>query len=293
MDGNPENVDNYPLMKAYVQFENQTIHILAGGTIDPPTAPIRRNGDVYTLTDNIGSPADGIVVERDNIVIDGSGLTVEGAGADYGILLDERENVTIQNINIKNFYYGIVLNLSRSNSISRNNITDNGCGIWLEQSSHSNITGNTITHNYIGISLYGCYINTICHNNFIENTVHVNNTTPEYLNFWDNGCEGNFWSNYNGTDLDSDGVGDTLVPCEGMDNCPLMNVYWNPCDMNHDLKVDMKDIGKSAKAFGTRSENDLWNPHADITGPEPLVPDGTVDMRDISIIARNFMEHYP
>jgi hypothetical protein len=51
----------------------------------------------------------------------------------------------------------------------------------------------------------------------------------------------------------------------------------------------MKDVGISAKAFGHAS----LNPHADITGSEPLVPDGKVDMRDISLIAKHFGERYP
>jgi hypothetical protein len=50
----------------------------------------------------------------------------------------------------------------------------------------------------------------------------------------------------------------------------------------------MKDVAISAKAFGTAS----WNPHADITGPDE-VPDGKVDMRDISLIAKHFGEHCP
>jgi hypothetical protein len=37
----------------------------------------------------------------------------------------------------------------------------------------------------------------------------------------------------------------------------------------------------------------LWNPHADITGPEQLVPNGKVDIRDISPVARHFEEYYP
>ena len=46
------------------------------GSIDPVGAPIQRNGNIYTLTGNITSSADGIVVQRDNIIIDGAGYTV-------------------------------------------------------------------------------------------------------------------------------------------------------------------------------------------------------------------------
>jgi hypothetical protein len=71
-----------------------------------------------------------------------------------------------------------------------------------------------------------------------------------------------------------------------------MSVYWDPCDIDHNLQVNMKDIGKSAKSFGSMPSDDLWNPHADKTGTEPLVPDGKVDMRDVRFIARHFGDHY-
>ena len=59
-----------------------TIYIRADGSIDPPDAPIITYDNVtYTLTDNITSSADGIVVERDNIILDGGGYTVQGVGA--------------------------------------------------------------------------------------------------------------------------------------------------------------------------------------------------------------------
>jgi hypothetical protein len=151
---------------------------------------------------------------------------------------------------------------------------------------------NNLANNGIGIAFYSVSNNSICHNNFINNTAHVLPEQPN-SNVWDNGCEGNFWSNYNGEDLDNDGVGDTFLLWEGVDDYPLVNMYWNPSDINHDLKVDMRDIGVSAKAFGTGPGDTLWNAHADITGPEPLVSDGRVDMRDISLIARHFGEHYP
>lgn len=62
----------------------------------------------------------------------------------------------------------------------------------------------------------------------------------------------------------------------------------NAADINHDYKVDMKDVGIAAHAFGTVPGDPRWNPLADITGPVTWVPDGRVDMRDIGTIARNF-----
>jgi parallel beta-helix repeat protein len=294
------------------------VYIRADGSIDPPTAPIQRNGEVYTLTGNITSGSDGIVVERNNIVIDGTGFTIESTTyLAHGIYLDGRSNVTIRNTSIKNFFDGICLNSSSNNSINGNTVANSGNdGIWLgnssnnsidrnvimnsswygvalELSSKNNMRGNTIAHNGCGIELANSPNNTICHNNF-NNTVQVlNGMTPELTNFWDNGCEGNYWSNYNGTDQDNDTVGDTFLPWEGVDNCPLMKVYWSYRDINHDLRVDMKDVGILGKAFGSSPGNKAWNPHADITGRERLIADGRVDMRDVGLVAQYFPDQLP
>ncbi len=58
-------------------------------------------------------------------------------------------------------------------------------------------------------------------------------------------------------------------------------------DLNGDNKVDMKDIGLVARAFGTVPGHARWNPICDVTGPLG-VPDGKVDMRDVSAVARQF-----
>ena len=61
-----------------------TIYIKTDGSIDPPTAPIQRNGGLYTLTGNITSDSDGIMIERKNMTVDGAGDTVQGIEAwDY------------------------------------------------------------------------------------------------------------------------------------------------------------------------------------------------------------------
>jgi len=150
-----------------------TIYIRADGSVDPPTAPIQRNGNVYTLTSNITSDADpAIVVERDNIMVDGSGFMVEGTGAILfrGIYLNGRSNVTIKNTAIEAFDCGIFL-ASSSNNIIGNNITANNyCGIWLySPSSGNSISGNNITNNGVGILLDSSSNNIVSGNNIANN----------------------------------------------------------------------------------------------------------------------------
>jgi parallel beta-helix repeat protein len=134
-----------------------TVYIKADGSIDPPDAPISSVDNItYTLTGNITSDADGIVVERSNIIIDEAGYTLQGTGAwlSKGIDLSGMCNVTIINANIKGFYYGVRFCSSSNNQIYGNNITNNYLGIELCKSSNNSISGNNIaTHDGNGISL--------------------------------------------------------------------------------------------------------------------------------------------
>jgi parallel beta-helix repeat protein len=155
-----------------------TTYIRADGSIDPPDAPISTVDNVtYTLSGNITSDVDGIVVERSNIIVDGAGYTVQGPGCDglcpasNGIVLTEgRSNVTIENTNVKNFHDGISLSSSSNNSISGNNITNNTNGIKLDSSpNYNNMSGNNVTNNTNGIVLYSSSNNNISGNNITEN----------------------------------------------------------------------------------------------------------------------------
>ena len=49
-----------------------------------------------------------------------------------------------------------------------------------------------------------------------------------------------------------------------------------------DGKVDMRDVSMASKAFGSYPGHELWNPLADINGDEK------VDMRDISAVSKKF-----
>jgi hypothetical protein len=58
-----------------------------------------------------------------------------------------------------------------------------------------------------------------------------------------------------------------------------------------DGKVDVRDVSRVARAFGSHAgppPSSNWDPICDITGPTPWVPDGKVDARDVAWCARNF-----
>ncbi len=121
-----------------------TIYIRADGSIDPPTAPIQRDGDIYTFSDNINGS---IIVERNNIIIDGANFTLQGPG-DVGITLENRYNVTVRHMNIMAFsIIGIDLMQSSSCSIIGNSIANSYCGIQIFRSSNNRIVGNSFTNN--------------------------------------------------------------------------------------------------------------------------------------------------
>jgi len=218
----------------------------------------------------------------------------------FGVMIANGQNNTITSNVILENGFGIQVAgwPAWSNTISSNMLANNTWGIEIHDVGGSNIIrdniiissstglhlsdshGNIIYENNIIQSGYGIFVvsssnSYIFHNNFINNTNQVY-FVDSFNNTWDNGCEGNYWSNYNGTDLGTDGIGDTELPCEGVDYYPLINLYWSPGDVNHDLKVDIYDVVRITAVYGSREGDDNWNPHSDIAEPY-----GIIDIYDV------------
>jgi parallel beta-helix repeat protein len=201
-----------------------TIYIRADGSIWGTTDIMTFDNVTYTFTANIN---DSIVVERNNITIDGAGYTVQGTGSGTGIDLSYRNNVTLKNVEVTNFYYGIYLNSSSNNTLSGNTVSSNNYGgIYLFISSNNTVTGNNASTNESGIYLYSSSDNVLFHNNLIDNANNVE-VYPGDIDAWDDGVEGNYWSDYTGVDLDHDGIGDTehVIDANNTDNYPLMGMF--------------------------------------------------------------------
>ncbi|MBS7621639.1 right-handed parallel beta-helix repeat-containing protein, partial [Candidatus Bathyarchaeota archaeon] len=143
------------------------IYIRSDGSIDPPTAPIQRVGNIYTFTANIN---DRIVIEKDNIILDGNSYKLLGSGTGYGIYFENRNNVTVRNVYITGFKYGIYLKLSTNCRIEYNWLDSNELGgIWIGESTNNNITNNAIIYNYAGVLLTWSNNTNIVANNLIRN----------------------------------------------------------------------------------------------------------------------------
>lgn len=148
----------------------------------------------------------------------------------FGINLEHenRYNTIIENNASSNTVYGIVIWADSSNNLVANNVVlDNDPGISLGYSDFNVIAYNDLAGNSRGIEIQQISNNnTIFHNNIVDNNDQVYSISGA-ANFWDNGAEGNYWSNYTGVDSEPDGIGDTphIIDANNTDNYPLMGMF--------------------------------------------------------------------
>jgi parallel beta-helix repeat protein len=146
-------------------------------------------------------------------------------------------NVTVQGLNLTSNVEGLLFVSTNDSKIIGNNIANNFGGIVFESSSGNTLFGNNVTasSDFGGVWLNHSSNNVFWHNDFVNNK-HQVGLLAGSVNVWDNGIEGNYWSNYNGTDLHSgpyqnetgsDGIGDTpyTIDSNNTDHYPLMGMF--------------------------------------------------------------------
>jgi len=159
-------------------------------------------------------------------------------GGAYGVYFYNCHDGSISYNTFLNNSYGIRLYMS-SSSTSSHTISNNKllCTDWALELTNAH--GNTFTGNWLQQNTYGIYMassssNTLYHNNFVNNALQAIAGIGTG-NQWDNGNEGNYWSDYTGVDEDPrDGIGDTpyrITPI-GYDNYPLMTTW-----SEHDIAI--------------------------------------------------------
>ena len=120
-------------------------------------------------------------------------------------------------------------------SVIRNTVSENSAAGITVFSSNCSIIENDITNNDKGVWLYVATENvTFYHNNFVNNTIQVD-TFLGYGSFWDNGKEGNYWSDYltkypNASEIDNSGIGNIpfVIDANNTDHYPLVKQYIIP-----------------------------------------------------------------
>lgn len=182
-----------------------------------------------------------------------------------------------------------------SNVISGNTIRNNTRGIGLGSSysvvfanvisdhSESGIyfvgSNNTVAANLISDSEWGIYFppyfaapngNKFFHNNFVNVNQNVGVNSVYNINYWDDGEEGNYWSNYaseypNAEEVDNSGTGDTpyAICANNTDNHPLIEPY----DINSAITLPTAEQPPLAEEHVVS----LW--HFDETEPNLITPD--------------------
>jgi parallel beta-helix repeat protein len=123
-----------------------------------------------------------------------------------------------------NMYHGILLSGSVRILVDGNNVTGNTEGVYLSIASNSSFVRNTIIDSETGLKLDQSDDNQFFHNNLMNNNQQINIGSSQG-NIFDNGYEGNYWNTYQGGDNNSDAIGNTNLPCEQVDNYPLMGKY--------------------------------------------------------------------
>ena len=236
------NVDGWYFRKIWAGFcSNITIRdciIRSSGT-----AIVLNGANNCTIAENM---VVGGGLEGNNLIVldDCSGCTIDNntvLSACYnGIGLLSSNNNLVCNNQIHENNYGVYLSNAYENLVFNNNISGpySNSGIKFRASSGNTVFSNILSDCYFGIEFqYAEGRNTIFHNRFERNDNQVSGSTAG--SYFNSSSEGNYWSDYNGTDANQDGIGDMsyVVSTDSMDYYPLMGAFRNFTASGYDVQT--------------------------------------------------------
>jgi parallel beta-helix repeat protein len=151
----------------------------------------------WTMVSKLACTGHGVTIGANNLVLDCAGFNIDGDGgsADYGVIINGRNNITIKNCNLTDFGIGVLASATNNSKILRNKFRNIvSFDVRLNVSAHDNIIDNNsmingfraadlayahknnFTNNYISTSNKGFYVrysnrtylfnNTILHNDY-------------------------------------------------------------------------------------------------------------------------------
>jgi len=196
--------------------EPLNITIKPDGSVEPSTDLFERNGTTYTFKGDILGT---IMVQKGGITIDGAGFTL-GEG-DLGLVGQDLSRRDCRYVLVKNlrFFNSSVFTVGASNNSFIGNSFDKG-GMHIQ--GCANITGDLIKYNtFRDATIFVDYnrggLDVITENNFFNSQIGVGLSDAPIV-------EKNYWSDYNGTDNNQDGIGDTPYISHILDE-PIQDNY--------------------------------------------------------------------
>jgi len=133
--------------------------------------------------------------------------SLAGAAIMYSNRIVFKRNRFMQNRDFAAF--GLLFQDCRFCVADSNLLADNGIGIFLEAGGQNMFRNNRIVGNDVAVEIFSSTDKNVFTNNSFED-----NRSPLFLvgkrtgTVWDENGVGNYWSGYDGYDLDADGIGD-------------------------------------------------------------------------------------
>lgn len=235
-----------------LQTSNSTISANVMATLQAISIFI---SDYNIIIGNVATSGSGVSghSSNNNLIKDNSFSCNLSAPVNYnGVFINGNNNIITNNTLIHD--KAIRVSDSNNNIISYNTIIDGQTGIELTRASNNMIFGNiikgktdnatgavyitqeafnnTVFENAFNNNVLAVYLkssnNTFYKNNFVNNTNNALIMPGLQVN-WDNVAVGNYWSNFQGTDSNGDGISETFykINADNTDRHPLMTPFSN------------------------------------------------------------------
>jgi parallel beta-helix repeat protein len=183
-------------------------------------------------------------------------LVEKNSMSNYSISLSECNESRFEDNEIRNGY-GFGGWGSSTIGVFRNRIVNNTVGIGFSDSTNLTISSNLLEGNQEGMRFWSSNGNHIYLNNFVKNDQQLG-IYDSFANSFDNGYEGNYWSDYNGTDTNNDGIGETNIPHQKVDWLPIMGST-NQIDLTLDGSPYEVDIASNSTVSNFQYGGDRIN----------------------------------
>jgi nitrous oxidase accessory protein len=140
---------------------------------------------------------------------------IAGAAIMYSRQICMSHNVFSDNRSFSSF--GVLFQDCHGVVVDSNVIADNAVGMFLEASTDNLFRNNVIARNDLALQMFQNSIhNVFVGNNFIDNLSPLTIVGKTTGSIWSENGKGNYWSSYDGYDLDGDGVGDVPMKIQNV-----------------------------------------------------------------------------